>query len=230
MKYKYDKKTTKIKKKISLNTSVLLGASLIIISFFSLYPMHPKKTEAANNPTVKSTTHPTVYTNAPLTDGPDETKIDINSNYKVAADKPRKITAKNNLIQGFIQQVGLKNEQVDVPTNINVAGWYNQSEAVGSVGLSIIDGHVSGKYSDGVFKNLKKLRVGDTIEIEMGDHSIKTFSVKSVTQVPEDKASAKLFEKDPTIKSQLNIITCGGTFDRASQTYADRIIVKASLN
>jgi LPXTG-site transpeptidase (sortase) family protein len=127
---------------------------------------------------------------------------------------------------GIVQKIGLTSTNaISVPTNIHFAGWYTGSVKPGELGLSIIDGHVLGRYNDGIFKDLSKLKVGDVYEVEYGDKSTRNFTVVEVKTVSEDKAAAYLLTQRDDIDRQLNLITCGGKFDRANQTFDHRVIV-----
>ena len=52
----------------------------------------------------------------------------------------------------------------------------------------------------------------------------KVFKVETVDT---DKAEAALFSQNLKIKNQLNLITCGGDFDKSKKVYDKRIIVSA---
>jgi len=160
------------------------------------------------------------------TDDPDENKPDVGAVvYEVPADMPRRIIIPELGVNGFVQQVGVTLENaIAVPTNIHIAGWFVDSVKPGEEGLSIIDGHVSGRFSDGIFKELKSASPGTQFQIEFGDRSLKSFEVVEIRQLPEEESSAFLFERDATIAGQLNLITCGGNFDSGNQQFADRII------
>jgi LPXTG-site transpeptidase (sortase) family protein len=160
------------------------------------------------------------------TDSPDETKP--MTAYEVPADQPRRIIIATIGAEGYIQKVGTtKDNAMAVPNNINFAGWYTASVKPGSTGLSIIDGHVSGKYNDSIFKNLSKLKIGDMFEVEYGDLSLKKFEVVETKTLPEEQVSMYLFAKNDKIEKQLNLITCAGKFDKKSQTFQDRVVVVA---
>lgn len=165
------------------------------------------------------------------TDHPSEEPIK-KSEYKSSAGptEPKYITLPTIKAEGFVEKVGVdQNTQIAVPTNINLAGWYTEALAPGQAGLSIIDGHLDGYKHDGIFKNLEKLKTDQTYVIERGDGKRLTYKVKTVTSVPTDQAATKLFTHDPAIKSQLNLITCGGTFNKDKKQYENRVIVVSEL-
>jgi len=159
---------------------------------------------------------------------PEETKIDPDQSYKVAADLPRSIDLPTIGAKGFIQKVRLdKNQAMGVPSNLFMAGWFVGSVKPGEAGLSIIDGHVQGKYQPGIFKGLTRLRPGDEFAVEFGDHSLRKFKVITANNYEMAKAQEFLFAKDPKIERQLNLITCSGTYDSKTATYNKRFIVSA---
>ena len=168
-----------------------------------------------------------VITNS--TDNPDENVIDVNTfNWQGKPTDPKYISIPSINAGGFVQKVGVdQRSEVGVPTNINFAGWFTPSSLPGSKGLSIIDGHVDGKTQPGIFKNLAKLKTGQKFTIEFGNGNKKTFSVTSIQQVSQEQAPSVLYSQDPAVASQLNLITCGGTFDSAAHHYLDRVIVSA---
>lgn len=129
---------------------------------------------------------------------------------------------------GFIQKVGVdQKKQIAVPNNIHVAGWFNQTAIPGEKGLSIIDGHVTGRVNNGIFKDLGKLKDGDIFKIEFGNGTSKEFKVvKKIDSLVKDSASV-LFSQEPGIERQVNLITCSGVFDRKTQSYPNRLVVIA---
>lgn len=161
-------------------------------------------------------------------DKPSEAPVSSNDFANVPADQPKEIIIPNINVNGYIQKVGVdQNNQMVVPSSIYLVGWYINSVKPGESGLSIIDGHVLGIYNDAIFKDLINLKPGNTFSIIYGDNSEKLFVVKEVKLLPVNDTAVYLNAKDPNIKSQLNLITCGGTFDKNSQTYDKRVVVKS---
>lgn len=165
------------------------------------------------------------------TNEPEETPPACDDSYKVPANEPRKIEIPSIGVSGCIQKVGVDEKNaIAVPTNIHVAGWYINSPLPGEKGVSVIDGHVLGQYDDAIFAKLKDINAGDTIRIEFGDGSKKEFLVEDSHSYPVDEVMSHLFSPLEAVDNQLTLITCGGTFDRAAQTYDERIIVRAALS
>lgn len=163
------------------------------------------------------------------TDKPEETKPKKETyKWQGQPTDPKFITLPTIKADGFIQKVGVdQNKQIAVPNNIHVAGWFNQSVLPGEKGLSIIDGHVTGRVNNGIFKDLDKLKDGDTFKIEFGNGTSKDFKVVKKVDVLVKDAAGVLFSQEPGIERQLNLITCSGVFDKKSQSYPNRLIVIA---
>lgn len=165
------------------------------------------------------------------TDTPDESPIKRESFTWVGADdEPKHIRFASINTEGFIQKMGVDQKgQLSAPTNINLAGWFINSAKPGQPGLSIIDGHVDGRQNAGIFKRLGDLKQGDVFELELGGGTELSYRVLQVQTVDVAGAENTLFSQDPTVKSQLNLITCGGNFNRESQLYEKRVIVSSEL-
>jgi LPXTG-site transpeptidase (sortase) family protein len=176
-----------------------------------------------NDSPQKAQNYPETVTKS--TDNPSEEPID-DYVWKGSKSDPKKISLPTMGVEGYIQKVGTdQRNEVGVPSNIHLAGWFNKSSLPGKQGLSIIDGHVDGISKPGIFKELGSLSNGKTFTIEFGDGSKTTFRVTGKTKINQEDAPSVLFSQDPTVKSQLNLITCGGTYDRAHRHYLDRIII-----
>ena len=156
---------------------------------------------------------------------PSETKP---KEYNVAPDLPKSIKIPKIKKEGYIQLVGIDKEgRIAVPTNVYLAGWYINSVKPGEKGLSIIDGHRDGSTIGGIFRDLEKLKKGDTLTIEYGDSSIKEFEVVDLKILSVNDAYDFMYSKIEGIDIQLNLVTCGGTFNRDARTYDKRVIVRA---
>jgi len=72
---------------------------------------------------------------------------------------------------------------------------------------------------------LGKLKANDEFSIEYGDGSKRDFKVIEVKQVSVEDAYDLMYEKREGVEKQLNLVTCGGTYNKVERTYEDRIIV-----
>ena len=175
---------------------------------------------------------PTMEVVTRTTDSPSESKSAAQSyGWKGAAADPKKIIMPSIGVDAFIQNMGVdQHKEVAAPSNIHLAGWFVDSVRPGQRGLSIIDGHVNGRTEkDAVFAGLAKLKPGDFFTVIRGDDAELRYKVMNSKTVVLAKVPDILYSQDPSIRSQLNLITCGGAFDRASQEYASRTVVTAAL-
>lgn len=166
-----------------------------------------------------------VITNS--TDTPDEDKPE-NYNWQGGPTDPKYIDLPTISASGFIQRAGVdQNKQIAVPNNVHLAAWFIDSVRPGEKGLSIIDGHVTGRTTDGIFKNLGAIQEGAEFTVERGDGTVLRYEVMDIVTLPADKSASALFSQNPKVTNQLNLITCGGDFDTSADQYKDRIIVSA---
>lgn len=201
-----------------LSVVVCVAILLVIVGIVQLVGILGKTVGSAQPPDA----HKTITVD---TASPDEKKS-RDSEYIVPADQPRMIHLRTIAASGPIQKVGVtKTNAIAVPTNVHFAGWYTKSVKPGYPGLSIIDGHVSGKYAPGIFKQLPKLKKGDTFQVEYGDGSRRDFKVVETKKLPTKEAAVYLLDKRSDIDRQLNLITCDGVFDRETQQYDQRFMV-----
>jgi LPXTG-site transpeptidase (sortase) family protein len=121
----------------------------------------------------------------------------------------------------------LSNGQLEVPNTTSVAGWYTGSPRPGSVGSSIIVGHIDSYKSPGVFYRLNTLTKGDKIYVKRTDGTLAEFSVTSVQTYLKDHFPTEDVY-GPVPDAELRLITCGGTFDYGTGHYLSNIVVYAT--
>jgi hypothetical protein len=206
---------------------VAIGAYLVVVAVIGVVIQShrsPKKT--INNPQPQAE----VITNS--TDTPDEQKPDkATYQWHGGPNDPKYIDLPTITGGGFLQNVGVdQHQEIAVPNNVYLAGWFIKSVRPGEKGLSIIDGHVVGRVNNGIFGTLHSLKVGDTFSVAFGDTTNKSFTVKKMISVAVTGAPGVLFSQDPNITNQLNLITCTGKYDATTHLYDQRLIVIASAN
>lgn len=163
------------------------------------------------------------------TNVPSETKPLCNETYKVPANQPRKIEIPSLKKSGCIQKVGIDQDKaIAVPTSIHTAGWYVGSAVPGEQGVSIIDGHVSGRYeSNAIFADIKSLKEGDVVKVQFGDKSWREFSVLETKSYSVQQTAKEQTRQLEGVEKQLTLVTCGGNFNTNSQQYDKRVVVRA---
>jgi sortase (surface protein transpeptidase) len=122
----------------------------------------------------------------------------------------------------------LPDGSLEVPKAWDTAGWYDQGPRPGQPGPAIILGHVDSKTGPAVFYQLRALRPGDIVRVGLADGRTLTFRVQRLQRYPKDEfpTEAVYF---PTLDRDLRLITCGGDFDYARDSYVDNIVVYATL-
>lgn len=213
-----------IRQRLILATGLLLAVMIGVQTYVVLRNRH------ASPPVAKATPTPVPGVSVSTTT-PDEVKPQKGSYPALpTGSEPENIAIPSVGIDHFIQRVSVdQTGAIAVPTNIHLAGWFTNSVTPGDKGLSIIDGHVDGRVADGIFKHLAEVKTGDKIVITEADGVVRNFSVMSVQTVATADAGNLLFSQDPSVVSQLNLITCGGTFDATQKQYDKRVIVSAKL-
>jgi len=132
-------------------------------------------------------------------------------------------------VQSPLVRLGLTSSgALQVPATAAVAGWYTSSPRPGATGAAVVAGHIDSAAGPGVFYLLHRLHAGELIYIRRADHSLAVFRVTQVRTYPKAAfPTSAVYGGVPN--SQLRLITCGGTFDRAARSYLDDVVVYASL-
>lgn len=108
------------------------------------------------------------------------------------------------------------------------AGWYEYGPTPGEIGPAVILGHVDGNKQPGIFYRLHEISVGDRIAIVREDGLTVNFTVRRKDQIAKDAFPTDAVYGD-TDEPELRLITCGGSFDRATRNYRDNVIVYATM-
>jgi hypothetical protein len=125
--------------------------------------------------------------------------------------------------------LGLRGDgTMEVPPDGVQAGWYTGAPTPGEMGPAIIAGHVDWHGKPGVFNRLIDLHPGDQIDVTREDGSTATFRVSRLDQYPKNAFATAAVYGDID-HAGLRLITCGGSFDAKSRSYADNIVVFAEL-
>lgn len=112
---------------------------------------------------------------------------------------------------------------LQAPTNFGEAGWFSQGTEPGDPGPAVIAGHVDSKAGPAVFYRLRDLKAGDQAQVQRAGTWL-TFTVTATDKYPKTAfPTSKVY--GPTPDPELRLITCGGTFDPAKNSYRDNIVV-----
>ncbi|MGV9246706.1 class F sortase [Streptomyces sp. NPDC003710] len=111
-----------------------------------------------------------------------------------------------------------------------VAGWYGGGVMPGAVGTALFVGHVDTETGPAVFYKLSSLRQGAKVRVTRDDGRVAEFTVEGVQVLARDRFDAhEAYGTRQSGRAELRLITCGGTFDRASRTYTANVVVSAYL-
>jgi LPXTG-site transpeptidase (sortase) family protein len=153
-------------------------------------------------------------------------KADANSN-----PSPVGLTIPAIKVASSVTRLGLnKDGTVEVPKDPDDAGWYGKGPIPGQNGSSVILGHVDSKAGPAVFYRLKNLEPGDQIAVELSDNTVARYRVARVAQYANrDFPAVKVYAGSPD-RPALNLVTCGGKYDRAAGGYQSNVVVYAEYS
>jgi sortase (surface protein transpeptidase) len=129
----------------------------------------------------------------------------------------------------WLTQLGLNaNGTVEVPTSVKAPGWFSPGPSPGQVGSAVILGHVDSSQGPGVFFQLRTLQPGDPITVNLADGVVATFKVTSVVMYQKSQfPDQQVYGSNGS--SELQLVTCGGTFDPETGHYLSNIVVYSSF-
>ena len=131
-------------------------------------------------------------------------------------------------VDSTLMDLGLRdNGTMEAPPSGFPAGWYTGAPTPGELGPAIIAGHVDWN-GPGVFYDLHNLKPGDRVTVTRKDGSAPVFRVTRVEQFPKDQFPTALVY-GYIDHAGLRLITCGGSFNRATGHYEDNIVAFADL-
>ncbi|WP_097985696.1 class F sortase [Streptomyces sp. f150] len=147
----------------------------------------------------------------------------------LSASRPLSITIPAIDVTSPLEDLGLgKNRAMETPRDPDKAGWYTPGPTPGSVGPSVIAGHVTWDGAPAVFFKLTELDPGDRIDVRRADGRTAAFTVDRTAVYPKDEF--------PTVEvyrnldhAGLRLITCGGEYSASDSRYADNVVVYATL-
>jgi sortase (surface protein transpeptidase) len=129
-----------------------------------------------------------------------------------------------------VSELGLNADNtVEVPTDFAKPGWFRLGTAPGQEGSAVILGHVDSYRGPAVFFHLRSLQVGDAVQVTLADGAIAHFAVTSVTMYPKDRFPAQEVYAAHDGGAILNLVSCGGEFDRIAHSYRSNVVVRTSL-
>lgn len=129
-------------------------------------------------------------------------------------------------VNSQVEYVGITSDgAMDVPKNIKNVAWFKLGVAPGEIGTAIIAGHYGWKNGkSSAFDNLSKLKKGDKLFVEDGKGNKIYFVVRDIKKYDAKADSKDVFNSSDN-KSHLNLITCGGVWNKIEKSYASRLVI-----
>jgi LPXTG-site transpeptidase (sortase) family protein len=116
---------------------------------------------------------------------------------------------------------------MDVPGTADDVAWFNLGPRPGEIGNAVISGHFGWKNGmPAVFDNLHMLESGDRITTEDIAGITTTFVVRKLQKLKEHEDAGAVFASNDG-GAHLNLITCGGEWNKSKKSYSDRLVVFA---
>ncbi|MFE0515727.1 class F sortase [Streptomyces sp. NPDC058964] len=129
--------------------------------------------------------------------------------------------------RGLDRQGAVEPPPFDQP---GVVGWYAAGVSPGAAGPALMVGHVDTETRPAVFYKLSTMQPGETVRVVRDDGRVAHFTVDDVQVLPRDHFdAAKAYGPHRRGRAELRLITCGGTFDRATRSYTANVVVSAYL-
>ncbi len=158
------------------------------------------------------------------------TSTTFNAPLLVSSSRPVRLVIPALHVTTAVGELGLQPDgAVMVPTTTHYVGWYKYGPTPGRIGSSVILGHVDSYLGPGVFFELKELRAGDALIVTLADRVTVRYRVVQVVLYSKDTFPDRLVYGTHGKSRLLNLVTCGGSFDRATGHYESNIVVFSRL-
>ncbi len=120
-----------------------------------------------------------------------------------------------------------ENGAMETPDGPWDVAWYDFSARPGTGSNVVFSGHVDHQaVGPAVFWDLSKLQPDSVVEVHLEDGAVYRYRVIAKDTV--DVATAPVAQiVGPTPTDSVTLITCAGRFDRTTQTYDQRLVVRA---
>ena len=132
-------------------------------------------------------------------------------------------------VTSALVDIGLDSDGVmETPVPVQRAGWFTPSPAPGVPGATVIAGHVTWDQEPSVFYELGSLQPGDHVRVRRADGVVTVFAVTRTGSFPKDSFPTESVYTQPS-RSELRLITCGGTYDARTSRYLSNVVVWAEI-
>jgi len=118
--------------------------------------------------------------------------------------------------------------EVPAPEDSAYPGWFRLGPTPGQVGSSVILGHVDSVRGPAVFYDLRFLSRGDKVDVRLRDGTVTHFAVRRVATYANADFPADRVYAAHGVRA-LNLVTCGGEYDRSRGGYQSNVVVYTRL-
>ena len=226
---KYYRKTTK-QKKTNIGAKHLVVVSMIGIlvaggvAFSQTKTVLPDDMSAQQSAVLSATT-----LGQPKTETPSSTKPSSGdlASYRVSASLPKVIRISSINTEARVTRVALNDQGIlKTPDNIYDTGWYQDSARAGEPGVMVLTGMYSG---DGVFSQLRQLKLDDSIEIEKGDGQKLRYGVRKIEQDVVDFTPESILNPPDGSSPWLALVTCRDTGSMTCGTSGRTVVMARQM-
>jgi len=140
---------------------------------------------------------------------------------------PVLVTLDRLALRADLHPTGLQPDgSVEIPADVDLAGWYEFGSRPGEAGPTVLVGHVdAASQGTGAFRALLEAVPGDRIQVKMSDGSLHEYAVTARrTYLKEAVPLDGIFGEG----DGLRLITCSGDFDLATRSYESNVVIYAS--
>ena len=144
-------------------------------------------------------------------------------------EPPRGIELPNGHRVG-IRPVGTtRNGLLDVPDDIELAGWWSGGSRLGDpFGSTLVAAHVDSRTQGlGPFASLLGVRAGDRVHV-WSDGLRQAFEVTSLRLRPQGTIGPASYLHSPKGPRRLTLVTCAGPYDAARGGYQNLAVITAT--
>lgn len=144
-------------------------------------------------------------------------------------EPPMHVTIPKLNINAPVIPVGFDvNGLMEVPKTAEEVAWYQPGTTPGNNGNAVLAGHYDWTHGPAVFYRIGELQPNDTITVTDAKNQSWVFTVMEIASYPANNfPTEKVFAQSSS--HFLNLITCDGTFDTNTKSYANRIVVYTQL-
>lgn len=185
----------------------------------------------AGAPTRQGSTTPSAPEPLPERTRAEPDQIEVRDRIKglvLPASDPVAVSIPRIGVRSGLVELKLKdNGEMQVPDPADV-GWFSGGATPGALGPAVIAAHVTWDRAPAVFYRLNTMRRGDQVTVTRKDGRTAVFTVSRVVQFPKSKFPTRAVY-GAIDHAGLRLITCGGSYDAAQNSYLDNVVVFARL-